>query len=525
MTDIQSETPGRRSTTRTSSRSSEGGDSARARLNRAAQTYETSGRSFIVLIFLICVIIPAFFFIGPVRLTFLRVLLLLAFTPLFLRWLTGAYNGIRLPDILICLHMFWIVLAMTQNHTVARAFEFAGVQGVEIFCAYLLGRVYVNNLASFLFFVRTFLWILAFLLPLALYEALFEDIPLLMVIDKIPFLQGIVNVQHEMRLGLHRAQVAMEHPILFGVFCSMGFSLAWSALAATGAGRGKRLRWTFVAGITGFLSLSTGALLGMVVQSGLFFYEYITTHIVNVAKRWRLLTFTTIFFYVVIDLLSNRTPVTIFISVATFNTGAAYNRVLIWKYGSAVMWDNPIFGKGLRYWYRPLWMKASVDNFWLLTAMRYGIPAFLTLAGAFIVTAWKVGAMDFSDDLRRQACQKGWIIAIVSVIISLCTVHIWSNSLSFLMFFLGAGVWMYTEQPDLSPAQMRARRMGNRGGEDGEAASDGSSDETNGEGTDSRGGASARRTPTRRGGRMSRAERNAVKTERNARRRDGPERK
>ena len=313
-----------------------------------------------------------------------------------------------------------------------------------------------------------------------------------------------------MRLGLHRAQVAMEHPILFGVFCSMGFSLAWSALAATGANRGKRLRWTFIAGLTGFLSLSTGALLGMVVQTGLFVYEYITTHIVNIAKRWRLLAFTTIFFYVVIDLLSNRTPVTIFISVATFNTGAAYNRVLIWKYGSAVMWDKPIFGNGLRYWYRPLWMKASVDNFWLLTAMRYGIPAFLTLAGAFIATAWKVGAMDFSDNPRRQACQKGWIIAIVSVIISLCTVHIWSNSLAFLMFFLGAGVWMYTEQPELTPAQMRARRAGNRGGE--EAAEPGSAQEAESNGR--------RQKPSRRGGRMSRAERNAAKADRMKRSRE-----
>ena len=93
MTEIQSEMPGRRSRPGKSDES----QSPRARLTRAAETYETSGRSFIVLVFLICVIIPAFFYVGPVRLTFLRVFLLLAFTPLFLRWLTGAYNGIRLP--------------------------------------------------------------------------------------------------------------------------------------------------------------------------------------------------------------------------------------------------------------------------------------------------------------------------------------------------------------------------------------------------------------------------------------------
>lgn len=513
MTEIQSDMP-RRTSRRSASSAEEGG--ARSRLDRAAEAYETRGFSLIVLVFLICVIIPAFFFVGPVRLTFLRVLLLIAFTPLFLRWLTGAYNGIRLPDLLICGHMIWIVIAMTQNHTVTRSFEFAGVQGVEIFCSYLLARVYVNSLERFLFFVKSFMWILACLLPLALYESLTEGIPLLMLVEKIPGLQGIVNVQHEMRLGLHRAQVAMEHPILFGVFCSMGFALAWSAYEATGASRAKRILWTGIVGFTGFLSLSTGALLGMVVQTGFFVYEYITTHIFQVARRWRLLAFTTIFFYVVIDLLSNRTPVTIFISVATFNTGAAYNRVLIWKYGSAVMWDNPIFGRGLRYWYRPLWMKGSVDNFWLLIAMRYGIPAFLTLAGAFIATAWKVGAMDFTDNPRRKACQRGWLIAIVSVIISLCTVHIWSSSLAFLMFFLGAGVWMYTEKPNLSPAEMRAKRAGDRAGGAGQAPADEAGGETGGRAEPA---TSRRAGPTRRGGRMSREERNKAKADRMSRKR------
>ena len=482
----------------------------RARLSRAAKTYETSGFSLIVLIFLICVVVPAFFFVGPVRLTFLRVLLLLAFTPLFLRWITGAYNGIRLPDILICIHMIWIVIAMAQNHKVSRAVEFAGVQGVEIFCAYLLGRVYVTNLQQFLFFVKTFLWILAILLPLALFEALFETAPLLVALERFPGLQSVTNVQHEMRLGLHRAQVIMEHPILFGVFCSAGFALAWSVLEATGTSKTGRIIWTAIAGFTGFLSLSTGALLGMVVQTGLFAYEYVTTHIFNIARRWRFLALTTIFFYVVIDLLSNRTPVTIFISVATFNTGAAWNRVLIWNYGSAVVWDNPIFGNGLRYWARPLWMKSSVDNFWLLIAMRYGIPAFLTLAGAFIATAWRVGQMDFADDPRRLACQRGWLIAVVSVIISLCTVHIWSNSLSFLMFFLGAGVWMYTEKPALSPAEMRAQRAGNR-------SSAGADDPAGPENGPDR--SSARRTkPNRRSGRMTREERNKAKADRLKRR-------
>lgn len=425
------------------------------RLDRAAAAYEKAAKPFIVVIFLFAVILPVFFYVGGARMTVLRVFLLLMFLPLLFRWLSGAY-GFVLPDFLLVVHVVWTIAAMTQNHPFGRTLNFAGIQGLELLAAYLLARVYIRNVDGFLYFTRSFLWFLAFLLPFALIESLTRTMPLSVMLSKVPGIQLLPNVNYEPRMGLFRAQVSFEHPILFGVFCAVGISLAWAALAAGRTGRPQRTGWALIAGGAGFLSLSTGAMVAMFFQIGLFLWDHFTKAIF---KRWRLLMILTAFFYVVIDMLSNRTPITIFISVATFNSATAWNRVLIWKYGSAVMWDNPIWGIGLRYWYRPLWMKASVDNFWLLTAMRYGIPAFLTLAGAFLASCIKVGAMDFSEDPRRAACQKAYIIALVSVALAACTVHVWGSTFFFVMFLLGAGVWMYTEDGDASdPRAARAAR-------------------------------------------------------------------
>lgn len=503
MTDATSDTAGsRRRPGRPDRSGTEGGARTPKRIDRAAAAYEKAAKPFIVIVFMVAVILPIFFYLGGARMTVLRLFLLVMFVPLFFRWVTGAY-GYTLADGLIFIHTLWTVVAMSQNHPFSRSLEFAGIQGVELISAYLLARVYIRNVDGFLYFVRAFLWFLVFLLPFALYESLTRTMPLSVMLSKIPGIQLLANVNYEPRMGLYRAQVSFEHPILFGVFCAVGVSLAWAALKAADLGTNTRIRWVGISFFASFLSLSTGALVAMAFQIGLFIWDFIARAVPN---RWRLLILMTTFFYVVIDLLSNRTPITIFISIATFNSSSSWNRVLIWKYGSAVMWDNPVWGIGLRYWYRPLWMKASVDNFWLLTAMRYGIPAFLTLAGAFLASIIAAGRQDFSDDPRRANCQKAYIIALVSVALAGCTVHIWGNTFFFVMFLLGAGVWLYTEDTRPDARALREARAG--GGSDG--GSDGGDESTPEEPS----GRSARRS-----GRMSRSDRGKAARERRTRER------
>ena len=118
------------------------------------------------------------------------------------------------------------------------------------------------------------------------------------------------------------------------------------------------------------------------MQTGLIGWEVLTR---GIRARWRLLSLGCVLAYFSIDLLSNRTPFHVIVTYLTFNVQTGYNRILIWQYGSAEVLRHPIFGIGLGDWERPAWMSSSMDNFWLVIAVRYGLPAFILICRAVIL--------------------------------------------------------------------------------------------------------------------------------------------
>jgi hypothetical protein len=413
----------------------------RARLDRAAAAYEKQSRPFLILVFVMVVAMPAYFYAGGIYLTFLRLFLLVMLLPLVFRWLSGRYGGIILPDILLLAHLGWTFIGLTALHGFARSVEFSAILSVETFGAWLLARTYIRDRTAFVYFVRCVLGLILFLSPFALYESLTRTMLISRVFDALPGISVLRNVNYEPRFGLFRAQATFEHPILYGTFCASAFALAWCVLAAGGAGPLRRLFWVGTTMFATVLSVSSGALVAIFVQAGLLGWDLVTR---RVHRRWLVLTILFVIWYVTIDALSNRTPVTILISVATFNSGTAWNRVLIWEYGSAEVWRHPLIGIGFNDWLRPAWMGESVDNFWLVIAMRGGIPAFLSLAGAYLITMWRVGRMAFSADPRLALCQRGYLVALVGIFVALCTVHVWGGTYVYLAALVGSGAWMFT---------------------------------------------------------------------------------
>ena len=128
--------------------------------------------------------------------------------------------------------------------------------------------------------------------------------------------------------------------------------------------------------------------------------------------------------FVVVSMFSNRTPFHVFITYLTFNLEASYNRILIWDFGTAEVMRNPLFGIGYGEFDRPWWMHASVDNFWLLIAMRHGLPAFFLFAAAILLIMYKIGRQRIVDP-EIAACRTGLLISLGG------THHRW-NHRSFL---------------------------------------------------------------------------------------------
>jgi hypothetical protein len=119
------------------------------------------------------------------------------------------------------------------------------------------------------------------------------------------------------------------------------------------------------------------------------------------------------------------------------------------------VWGSPIFGIGLNEWVRPFFMRSgSIDNFWLVNAVRYGIPGFLFLILGYLPTLWWIGRRNFDADQRLWLLRRAWMFTFAGLTLTLCTVHVWTSIYSFVFFLFGAGMWFLTTQ--VSPNQQTA---------------------------------------------------------------------
>ena len=91
------------------------------------------------------------------------------------------------------------------------------------------------------------------------------------------------------------------------------------------------------------LSLSSGPLLSIILQLGVNAWNHILR---NTQQRWWGFVGLFVLAYIMIDLLSNRTPTKVFMSYATFSAHTAYWRGLIFEYGMQNVWAHPLFGIG-----------------------------------------------------------------------------------------------------------------------------------------------------------------------------------
>ena len=260
-------------------------------------------------------------------------------------------------------------------------------------------------------------------------------------------------------MGLERVQTVFAHPIHYGLFCGTAFSLLFVGLKGLISTTARYLGSAAI-GFCVFLSLSSGALLPFILQLGLIFWAFSLN---SVRQRWLILLGLFMLAYVAIDLLSNRTPIKVFMTYATFSAHNAYWRSIIFEWGMINVWANPIVGIGLNEWIRPYYMRSgSMDNFWLVNAVRYGIPGFFLLALGYLPALWKIGRRNFDTDLRLWQVRRAWIFTFVGLTLTLATVHVWTSIYSFVFFLFGAGMWFLTVKADIAgeanPAAQTASR-------------------------------------------------------------------
>jgi O-antigen ligase len=389
-----------------------------------------------VLLFAASLFIPWVFMIGPLAVSPYRLVLIVTLVPNLIWWISGASGRVFLPDILLLLFCFWTTVSMAVTGQGIEFVQSSGVMFVETMGPYLLARRYVHKIDDVKSIVRLSRTLVLLILPFAIYETLTGDKPILKTFSAITNTFEFFDTS-EFRMGLARVQGPFEHPILFGVFC--GSILAISHLVSTEE-RGKTSRWLLSGAIggTAFLSLSSAPIAGLVVQISLMTWNAMLRQF---RGRWKVLWGLAGLAYLVVEFGSNQTPAQFYISHFTFDQTTGWYRLFIWHYGSASVLNHPIFGIGFGDWVRPKWMYSdSVDNFWLLIAMRHGIPAIALLLASYLLITFAVGLSRLKEGV--QDYRVAYLICMATYFFVGCTVHFWTTAYVWFLFLLGSGVWM-----------------------------------------------------------------------------------
>lgn len=405
-----------------------------------------------VKIYLLAIMIPIAFFAGPLYLNSLRVVLLIFIVPMVFQLLSGKMGKIIPSDILFFLYVAWNTLSTAVNNPES-VVQNVGSTSVEFLGGYLIARRYIQSRGEFIALCKWISMLAILTLPFALMESQTGRPLIIDFIRSLPGLTSETPITIPKRMGLERVQLVFAHPIHYGLFCSIAFSLTYVALEGVYSGM-RRTLVSIGIGMCVFFSLSSGALLAMVLQVGMITWYFMFR---NVARRWLILFLLFAFAYIAVDILSTRSPIKVFMTYATFSSHNAYWRGIIFEWGiknifgdaSNGVVGSPIFGIGLNDWVRPPYMfSGSMDNFWLVIGVRNGAPGFALLAIGYVHLIIKIAQRNFDSDKGLTTLRRAWLFSFMGLTFTLCTVHIWTSIFSFVFFLFGAGAWFLAATPE-----------------------------------------------------------------------------
>ncbi len=423
-----------RSARTSATRSARGrGSGARAvRPQPAASSASTN--QIAVWLFFLSLTVPLIIYLGPVRLSAYRLLLLAVFIPLLYGWVSGRAGPILRTDIYVILLSAWAVFSLFVLHGVGASIEFSGAFVAETAGAYLLGRTYVRTPEAFRSMARILFLIVCGIAPLAAYEMLTAHNVVLEMFGKI----GPVfpDVYKEPRWGLDRVQGPFEHPILFGVFCGASVALTHYVVGAGRSVVGRYVR-TGLALFTCVVAFSAGPLTAVMAQVMLIGWNIVLN---KYPWRWWALLAIVIMAWVAVSVVSTRTPPEVFIQYFSFSQSTAYNRINIWEFGSASVLNFPLFGVGLGEWARPIWMSGSMDMYWLVMAVRYGMPGGLLMMAVFLSTFIGTAFREIRNPLIQEY-RLGALFVLCGFFLAGWTTHYWNATYVLFFFLIGSTQW------------------------------------------------------------------------------------
>jgi hypothetical protein len=230
---------------------------------------------------------------------------------------------------------------------------------------------------------------------------------------------------------------------LFGLNTGSIVAFTYLVLGYNRSALSRYLKTAIVAA-TAATSLSAGPIGAIAAQVFLLVWNRLLR---RCKHRWMLLIGVLLLFIIVVGIVANRSALSIVTQMIVLDSQTYWYRRLIWEYGSTVALNHPFFGIGMNDWARPSWMpNDTIDNFWLVEAMRFGFaaPVFLLLAGTSTCISM---FLKKNIDGRLDDMRTAYLVTLSFLFLIGWTVHFWNSTYVLALFFLGSGVWILDVKP------------------------------------------------------------------------------
>ena len=405
------------------------------------------------IILLYSLIIPAGinFTFGTVLLYPFRIILLISM-PIVAMEMARTRLRPMLADYLVLIAAGWLFIATIYNLGFGNGIESASREAIDFAMGYFVARACIRSGQDV---VRLLWWFLPGFLFIAAIFA-FESISHKLVLFPLfPHFTKTVDSISQVRLGLMRARGPFPHPIHGGLFLASFLPLYFVL-----AGRAKKRLAGILAACTAFFSLSSAAILALLLSIALTAYAWLASRLYG-RINWFNLLIPLVTILVLLELVTESGVVKLIIRYFSISPGTGYYRLLIWEYGSEAVRAKPLFGVAYGGYERVGWMRTgSVDNHWLALAIRFGIVVPVVLLGAVVMAMWNLSKARKWCHPQDRWITHGLTITLFATSACLWTVFAWLQVQVWFMMLIGMSVSL--SQTLVAQAAF-ARRLSMRG--------------------------------------------------------------
>jgi hypothetical protein len=357
------------------------------------------------------------FFIADLRLTATRLLFLLLTPVVFARFVgritSGRFRFVA-SDLFVPLTALWMFVGPAVTYSLGDTLVHAGPVVMEYMIAYLATRVLLERDGQALTFASWLCIITALVALDGLLDPITGRYLTREFADTLTHYNKIWHVADEYRYGLLRAAGPIEHPILFGFACAIGFLIALVVPVRA------RLMCLACCGMGVVISFSSAPALAAMLGCGLLVYARVFR---AVPFRWLLLSLLPLSLFVALE-FTTQSPFGRLFEIVLIDPETAYFRMYIWRSVGPGILANPFFAVlPDTYDY-----EGSVDSVWLVLSLTSGIPCAvftaLSLIGACSLPVRPPAARLIPAE-QRLGTALGIIVFLI--IFMGFTVHFWGS--------------------------------------------------------------------------------------------------